>query len=127
MPLGTILFGSMVAGGVASAFNSNSASAIRTSCDNWDQYEQQYKETLNGWNTVINKEYQNITAARNLGISLSFQAIQYKNALNNLKDKYKQQETSYIIGLAIFIFVVILSLLFKYFNVIPSIWNYITK
>lgn len=127
MPLGAILFGSMVAGGVASAFSSNSASAISTACDNWDQYEKQYKETLSNWNDIIKGEYTNKTAARDLGISLSLQAIKYKNALSNLKDKYKQQETSYIIGLAIFIFVVLISLLFKYFNVIPSIWNYITK
>ena len=127
MPLGTILFGSMIAGGVASAFNSNSASAISDACDNWDQYEKQYKKTLNDWNTIIKNEYVNISGARDLGISLSLQAIKYKSSLNNLKDKYKQQETSYIVGLGIFIFIVLLSLLFKYFNVITSIWNYITK
>ena len=127
MPLGTILFGSMVAGGVASAFSSNSAGAINTACNNWDKYEAQYKKTLNNWNNIIKNEFQNSYDARQLGISLALQTIEYKNALSNLKDKYKHQETSYIIGLGIFIFVVLLSLLFKYFNVIPSIWNYITK
>lgn len=32
-----------------------------------------------------------------------------------------------ILGLSIFLFVIVLSLLLKYFNVIPNIWNYITK
>ena len=127
MPIGTILFGSMIAGGIGSAFNSNSAAAIKNACDSWYTTEQQYKKTLQDWQDVIKNESLLIYQAKKIGQDLVLSSVTYKNSLNNLKDKYKQQETSYIIGLAIFIFIVLLSLLFKYFNVIPSIWNYITK
>lgn len=127
MPIGALLFGSMIAGGIGSAFNSNSAGAIKNACDNWSKAEEQYKKTLQDWQDVIKDQSLLIFQAKQIGKDLVLSSITYKNSLNNLKDKYKQQETSYIIGLAIFIFVVLISLLFKYFNVIPLIWNYITK
>lgn len=127
MPAGIILFGSMVAGGIGSAFNSNSAGAIKNACDNWSQSEEQYKKTLKKWQDIIKDQSLLLTEAKQLGQDLVLSSITYKNSLKNLKDKYRKQEASYIIGLAIFIFIILLALLFKYFNVIPSIWKYITK
>ena len=44
-----------------------------------------------------------------------------------LKDSFKQQQLRREVSLAIFLFVLILFLLFKKFNVIGNIWNLIVK
>lgn len=44
-----------------------------------------------------------------------------------LKDSFRQQQLRQEVSLAIFLFVLILFLLFKKFNVFGNIWNLITK
>ena len=54
-------------------------------------------------------------------------AVQTGIATVMLKETFKKKKESQLIGLSVFTFILVLSLLFKYFNVIPNIWNFIVK
>lgn len=123
---GGLMFGSMIAGGIAGAFSANSAGNINNACESWDKASDKFNDALKTWKSIAEDGFSNEEASKELGQALALNSVEYKTALTTLKDKYREQETSYIIAMCIFVFVVLTCFLFKYFNVINLVWNYIT-
>lgn len=124
--LGPMMMIGMIAGGVSSTVN-DSFSNVIDAC----QAKKNAQEKLDDLNKFWKSNLENFSAD-------DAKLNEFKNGLQNsavqtgiltvmLKKTFQKKKEAQIIGLSVFTFILILTLLLKYFKVIPNIWNYITK
>lgn len=117
-----MFLGPIAAGGVQAGFDANN---IKEACDSL----QQAKKNLQNTKDTIKKFTKDYVELRKEQTALAQELREnfssYSNKLKIYKNLFRQQQNSKDIIFAIFIFCLILTLLFKYFKIIPSIYNMI--
>ena len=116
----------MFAGAVSSTIN-DSFGNVEDTCAALKNSKDQLDKLDKNWTNIIknmDKIEQNIDSFNN-GIQNS--AIMTASATIMLKKTFEKKKQSQLIGLSVFTFVLIMTLLFKYFNIFGNIWNLITK
>lgn len=121
------LFALMVAGGVTSALINNSSGEIENSCKNYNDAIKNYQEETKKWTGRVQQAGRDIQKIKDANSTLASNISDYKIQLNYLRNHFRQKFNINLIGLSIFVFIMILSLLIKYFKVIPNIWNFIVN
>lgn len=116
----------MIAGSVGSTINDSYSNVIDT-CQALNNIEDKQKDLDKFWTNTISKVNFDANALNEFKNGLQNHAVQTGIATVMLKETFKKKKESQLIGLSIFTFILVLSLLFKYFNVIPNIWNFIVK
>lgn len=124
---GVVMMGGAAAGAIGGGIENNSNSKVAQACDEYNEANETYQSYLEEWSNVINNlqaaEVFNTEITQNLVV----QASGYQERLQSLKDAFKTRQNATIIGLLLFIFIIILTLLFSYFKIIPRIWKLLTK
>ena len=122
---GAMLIG-MGAGLVGNAALDSTVNVQKT-CDQIDAAQKNLNEITNSYNKLLSNEqlaqHEIDDYIQNVGKHKHNTRIltQY------LKDSFRQQQLRREVSLAIFLFVLILFLLFKKFNIFGNIWNFIVK
>lgn len=94
--------------------------AINTAKDNQSKVESQYKILMKAVGS-LDEEIQTYNN------SLATHASQMKQATKYLKENFNQTQLKNIISLSVFLLVLVLGFIFKYFNVFGNLWNFFTK
>ena len=125
--MGDLMTYGMFIGGVGGAMKNNSNSSINDACKEFAQVNEEFEHTLNQWEDTLGKEsmikfqldstIQSLTSSKHL----------YDSALRSTKDAFRETELITMITIGLFIFSIILTFLFRYFNVYSNIWNYFVK
>lgn len=125
--MGDLMLYGMLIGGVGGAIKNNSNSSINDACNAFEQVNEEFEHTLKQWEDTLGKEaliklqldstIQSLTSSKHL----------YESALRSTKDAFRQTELIIMITIGVFIFSIILTFLFRYFNVYSNIWNYFVK
>ena len=116
----------MIAGSVSSTINDSYSNVIDT-CQAINNIEDKQKKLDAFWTDTIGNVNFDANALNEFTNGLQNHAVQTGIATVMLKETYKKKKESQLIGLSVFTFILVISLLFKYFNVIPNIWNFIVK
>lgn len=116
----------MIAGSVSSTVNDSYSNVIDT-CQALNNIEDKQKDLDKFWTGVTSKINLDTNALNEFTNGLQNHAVQTGIATVMLKETFKKKKQSQLIGLSVFTFILVLSLLFKYFNVFPNIWNFIVK
>ena len=116
----------MIAGSVSSTINDSYSNVIDT-CQALNNIEDKQKKLDAFWKDTTSKVNLDTNALNEFTNGLQNHAVQTGIATVMLKETFKRKKQSQLIGLSVFTFILVLSLLFKYFNVIPNIWNFIVK
>ena len=116
----------MIAGSVSSTVNDSYSNVIDT-CQALNNIEDKQKDLDKFWNGVTSKINLETDTLKQFTNGLQNHAVQTGIATVMLKETFKKKKQSQLIGLSVFTFILVLSLLFKYFNVFPNIWNFIVK
>ena len=129
MPLFTI-GGAMLLGMGAGLFGDaalDSTSNVQKTCNQIDAAQQKLNQITDSYKKLLSDEI----SVKNAIDNYKLQAGEHKHnteiLTKYLKDSFRQQQLRQEVSLAIFLFVLILFLLFKKFNVFGNIWNLITK
>ena len=124
MPLGLIMMGGMVLSGFTSSVIS-STKGIDDACNTLSTVTNNYQQTKKAWNTAL-------TAAGGLKEEAKQQAQElvnaysgYKDALKKQKELFQAKQTMTDIWIGVFVLVLLLNLLFKYFNIYGLIYDII--
>ena len=126
--IGTALFmGTMFVGGVTANAMKYSANNINNYCKEYTNALKEYEKATQEWTNEINKAETTLISVENANLDLASKISNYKVTLGYLKDEFRTKYFSVLVGLCIFVFTLIVSLLLKYYNVIPNIWNYFVK
>ena len=124
---GEIFMGLMVAGGVAGSIAGNTASTVSNACNQWQEALDNYNTVACKWKNILENVQLQIYMAQQLNEELAEKGTDYKVALSKMKDAFRQQELSTVIGISILIFIILVSFLMRYFNVYGMIWSFIVK
>jgi hypothetical protein len=116
----------MIAGSVSSTVNDSYSNVIDT-CQALNNIEDKQKNLDAFWKDTTGKVNLDTNALNEFTNGLQNHAVQTGIATVMLKETFKKKKESQLIGLSVFTFILVLSLLFKYFNVFPNIWNFIVK
>jgi len=117
-----MIFGPIAAGGVQAGFDADN---IKNACNSLDQARKNLQQTKDEI-SKFTKDFQKLQVDQvGLTEKLRQNFADYSSKLKIYKDLFRQQQNSKDIVFAIFIFCLILTLLFKYFKIIPSIYNVI--
>lgn len=116
----------MIAGSVSSTLNDSYSNVIDT-CQALNNIEDKQDKLDSFWKGTLSKVNLDTNALNEFTNGLQNHAVQTGIATVMLKETFKKKKESQLIGLSVFTFILVLSLLFKYFNVIPNIWNFIVK
>lgn len=117
----------MLVGGVGGAIKNNSAGSVQQSCDDFNKQQETFRNTLNQWKSILGKGQGILQSARDLNIQLANNGIAYKRATKLVHDQFRQRELTTMIMVGVFIFTIILTFLFRYFNVYSNIWSLIVN
>lgn len=117
----------MLVGGVGGAIKNNSAGSVQQSCDDFNKQQETFRNTLNKWKSILGKGQSILQNARDLNIQLANNGIAYKRATKLVHDQFRQRELTTMIMVGVFIFTIILTFLFRYFNVYSNIWSLIVN
>lgn len=126
MEFGAAMMIGMIAGSVSSTVNDSYSNVIDT-CQALNNIEDKQKNLDAFWKDTTGKVIFDTNALNEFTNGLQNHAVQTGIATVMLKETFKKKKESQLIGLSVFTFILVLSLLFKYFNVIPNIWNFIVK
>lgn len=126
MEFGAAMMIGMIAGSVSSTVNDSYSNVIDT-CQALNNIEDKQKNLDAFWKDTTGKVNLDTNALNEFTNGLQNHAVQTGIATVMLKETFKKKKESQLIGLSVFTFILVLSLLFKYFNVIPNIWNFIVK
>ena len=117
----------MVAGGVTSALINNSSGEIENSCKNYNDAIKNFQQETKQWTGLVQRANKDAQKVKDANGTLASNISDYKIQLNYLRDHFRKKFNINLIGLSIFVFIMMLSLLLKYFKVIPNIWNFIVN
>ena len=119
--------GLMIAGGIAGSISGNSAGSVSNACKQWQGTLDNYNKFACNWKNIINSGNINLDEVKQLNTGFIDESNNYKEGLSKMKDAFKQQELSTVIGISILIFIILISLLTRYFNVYGMIWSFIVN
>lgn len=94
--------------------------AINNAKENQSKVESQYEILMKAVGSLDEE-------IKNYNTSLVTHASQMKSATKILKENFKQTQLKNIISLSVFLLVLVLGFIFKYFNVFGNLWNFFTK
>lgn len=117
----------MLVGGVGGALKNNSAQSVKQSCDDFNKQQETFRKTLKNWKNILTKESNILVKAIELNRSLKYNGIAYKKAAKIVHDEFNKKELETMIMIGVFLFTIILTFLFRYFNVYSNIWSFIVK
>jgi hypothetical protein len=120
-----LLLAGMVIGAVGGAIKDNSGAAIDNACGEFDKANKSLNDTIQKWKNIINDEKRIQVEIQKFGEALTANLHFYQAKKNDIHDAFRQQEFMTMILIGIFIFIIIITLLMKYFNVYENIWNFI--
>jgi len=129
MPIFT-LGGAMLIGMGAGLFGNaalDSTVNVQNTCNQIDAAQQNLNQITDSYKKLLANEMSVKDAINNYRIQAGNHKHNTEILTQYLKDSFRQQQLRREVSLAIFLFVLILFLLFKKFNVIGNIWNLITK
>jgi len=121
--LGTFMLISMFVGGVGGAIKNNTSGQINKACSDWSSSQEIYNKTTKDWTDILNKQNIAKDEMQSIGEGLRNMYVNNVAAKKQLVDVFKLQEFITIVILCIFIFVMILMYLLKYFGIYSKIWN----
>lgn len=116
----------MMAGAIASAASSslaNSTTNVEAACKARNDANKKYDDMTKKWANLLNGEEANETQAEEFANDLEQQTRLTYAGTQALKATYNQQKFAKVIQLCLFIFILILVLLLKYFKIPQKIWN----
>lgn len=126
MSLGMMMMGGMVFGGLmSSAMSANSG--ITEACNQLKQAEEEYAKTKKDWNQALTNLESVRSSLKEYNIQLNNKYSNYKSNTKNLVSKFKLKQTYTNIFIGLIVFVLLFSLVLKYFHIYSSIWNFFTK
>ena len=125
--VGTIMMAGMVIGGIAGAIKNNSASAVTTSCANYEAAANNLKKTQQTWHNMLLNMGSELEKIKSLSDNYKNSIEKYKTELTNLNDLYRKQELQEIIMIISFIISIVITILVNYTNLIDNIWNFIVN
>lgn len=129
MPIFT-LGGAMFIGmgaGLAGNAALDSTVYVQNTCDQIDKAQENLKEITDSYKKLLANEQLAQHEIDDYIINVGAHKHNTEVVTQNLKDSFRQEELRRDISLAIFLFVLILFLLFKKFNIFGNIWNLIVK
>ena len=122
-----MIAGPLLAGGVQAG---QQATELNNACSGLEDATTKYNTTKAKWGNLVSNienEYDQIYAfQQEYGKQLNSEYQLYSEKLKAYKDIFKKQQWEKEILFAIFIFCIIITLLFKYFKVFPTLWAYIS-
>jgi hypothetical protein len=123
--MGDLMLITMGAGTVMSTVI-NSTKGVEDSCDNWQKSLDQYNDTKQSWDKVLQKQGKIDDEIKDYTQKLATLQNNFKMA-NKLSEKnFIAKRNQIIITMAVSIFSIIIILLLRKFNVYKNIWNLIT-
>lgn len=123
--MGDVLMAGMLIGAIGGAIKNNSASAIKDACSGFSQQNEKLNDSINTWTKITQDQSLLNSQLKKFGATLTNDLVFYKQKKLDIHAAFRQQEKDTMVIISIFIFVIILSLLMKYFNVYGNIWKII--
>lgn len=126
MPIFEAMGVAMMAGAMASAASSgleNSVNNVEAACKARNDANNKYNDMTKKWANILNGEEANETQAEGFATDLEQQTRLTYAATQALKATYDHQKFVKVIQMCLFIFILILVLLLKYFKIPQKIWN----
>ena len=122
-----MLGGPIIAGGIQAG---QQASQLNDACSNLEHATTKYNTTKEKWGNLVSDieiDFNTISSKQtSFATQLNSDYNLYSEQLKAYKDIFKKQQWEKEILFAIFIFCIIISLLFKYFKVFPTLWAFIS-
>jgi type II secretory pathway component PulF len=125
MSFGLFMMGGMIAGAIGGAIKNNSSENIDDACSAFNKANQELEKTLKHWEKITKDEALLEASAAELGETLTKNADFYNEKKNQIHDAFREQEIITMATIGVFIFIIIIALLIKYFNIYENIWNLI--
>ena len=122
---GLMMLGAVLGGATSSVISSTNG--INNACNELDNANNTYNSTKEQWSSVIEEEYANVQITEKLNKDLNSQYSTYKSALQSQIKLHKSRKLQMDIFAGVFIVVLILILLLKYFKVYKLIWSFFVK
>ncbi len=119
-----IMMGGMVLSGFTGSVIS-SQKGITDACNTLSDVTNNYQKTKNAWNTALNATGGLKEEAKQQAQDLVNAYGGYKDALKQQKELFQAKQTMTDIWIGIFVLVLLLNLLFKYFNIYGLIYDII--
>ena len=130
--MGGVLGIAMIAGPlIAGAFQAGQqATELNNNCSDLEDATTKYNTTKEKWGNLVSDIEIDFDRISNKQISfakkMNSEYQLYSEKLTAYKETFKKQQWEKEILFAIFIFCIIITLLFKYFKVFPTLWAYIS-
>jgi len=124
MVVGLIMMGGMVLSGFTSSVIS-ATKGIGDACNTLSTVTNNYQQTKTAWNTALAATGGLKQEAKKQAQELVTAYSGYKDALKKQKELFQAKQMVTDIWIGIFVLVLLLNLLFKYFNIYGLIYNII--
>ena len=122
-----MLGGPIIAGGIQAG---QQAGQLNDACSDLEDATNKYNATKDEWGNLVSDIELNfqkmLSRDADFATQLNNEYQLYSEKLTAYKNVFKQQQWEKDILFAIFIFCIIITLLFKYFKVFPTLWAYIS-
>ena len=124
--LGALFIGS---GAVASAMTTYSTlnNDFTKVCSNLEESRTNYNNVVNAYENLITNQTNNMNNITSYIEATGNHRATSMALLTEAKKQFSIQQIAQYTSLSIFVFILVLGLLFKYFNVFGNIWDYFTK
>jgi hypothetical protein len=123
---GLLMIGSMAVGALSNTVNDSFANVEET-CKALNDAKEKLKKMTDQWQSTIGTEMDADLKLKNFHQDLIAQGQMTVATSAGLKESFRLKRNTEMISFAITIFLITLTLLFKYFNIFPRIWNYFAK
>lgn len=123
---GMIMLFGMVAGLVTNA-GLDSTVNTQKACDQIDKAKQNRSDVESQYENLIKQVGSLDENIKAYNESLVIHRSSMRSATKILKETFKQTQLKNIISLCVFLIVLILGFIFKYFNVFGNLWNFFVK
>ena len=130
--MGGVLGIAMIAGPlIAGAFQAGQqATELNNNCSDLEDATTKYNTTKEKWGNLVSDieiDFDTISSEQiSFAKKMNSEYQLYSEKLTAYKETFKKQQWEKEILFAIFIFCIIITLLFKYFKVFPTLWAYIS-
>lgn len=123
MALSLLMFGSMAVGALSNTVNDSFAN-VEEACKALNESKEKLQQMTDNWQKTIGTEIDADLKLKNFHQDLIAQGQMTVAAAAGLKETFKLKRNAEIFSFALTIFLITLTLLFKYFKIFPRIWNY---
>lgn len=125
--MGDFLMMAMIVGAIGGAVRNNTGSSISDTCQAFEDSRNQFNKTKSDWQKILSNQQDIKQKALEFRTTLVQNINDYQARQKELVENYKIQEVIVISTIAIFIFMVIVLFLLRYFNVYGNIWDLIVN